>query len=118
MDQTLDVAIVGAGLSGLQAALCIQDAGLSYTILEARDRVGGKTWSVKRKDGKGVQELGAAWLNDTNQDRIWKLVQKFGLSTVIQATDGNVTFQDNNKDAHCFPYGEMPKVCLIFGSGA
>lgn len=55
--QSVDVAIVGAGLSGLQAALDIQKAGHSFMILEARDRVGGKTLTVPRPDGKGNQEL-------------------------------------------------------------
>ena len=59
MPDIVDVIVVGAGLSGLQAALDLHEAGRSIVLLEARDRVGGKTNSVQREDGKGVQEVGA-----------------------------------------------------------
>lgn len=65
----VDVVVVGGGLSGLQAAHDVQRAGLSCVVLEARNRVGGKTWSQPTKDGSFV-DLGAAWINDSNQTKI------------------------------------------------
>ena len=63
----VDVVVVGAGLSGLKAACDMQRVGLSFLVVEARDRVGGKTWTVDPLgDGKCV-DLGAAWINDSNQ---------------------------------------------------
>lgn len=44
-----DVVVVGAGLSGLRAALKVQAAGLSCIVVEAIDRVGGKTLTVPSK---------------------------------------------------------------------
>jgi len=105
-----DVIIVGAGLSGLQAAHDIQKAGLSCIVLEARDRVGGKTWSVPLANGKGYVDIGAAWTNDTNQSHIYALTQKFGLQLVKQNTDGDCVFQDVDGATHAFPYGTSPKV--------
>jgi monoamine oxidase len=58
-------------LSGLQAALDVQKAGLSYVVREARDRVGGK----------GVVDLGAAWLNEVTQPQIYTLAKKYGIET-------------------------------------
>ncbi|KAE8376135.1 hypothetical protein BDV26DRAFT_305759 [Aspergillus bertholletiae] len=107
-DILLDVVVVGAGLSGLQAALTLQQAGRSVVILEARDRVGGKTNSILRSDGKGVQELGAAWLNDTNQNAVWEYVQRLGLKTVEQNTKGLVASEDADGNCHFFPFGGMP----------
>lgn len=106
----VDVLIVGAGLSGLQAALDLHAAGISVLILEARDRVGGKTYSVERSDGKGVQEMGAAWLNDTSQSNIWGYCKKLGLTPVVQNIQGSVASEDENGLCHLFSFGEMPKV--------
>ncbi|KAF7563566.1 hypothetical protein G7046_g587 [Stylonectria norvegica] len=109
MASIVDVIIVGAGLSGLQAAVDLHEAGRSIMILEARDRVGGKTNSVQRPDGLGVQELGAAWLNDTNQSNVWSYVERFGLTPVLQNTVGMVACEDLNGDCHMFPFGGVPK---------
>ena len=42
------VVVVGGGLAGLQTALACADAGLRVTLLEARPRLGGATWSTER----------------------------------------------------------------------
>ncbi|KAL6362896.1 hypothetical protein LRP88_02296 [Fusarium phalaenopsidis] len=75
-----DVVVVGAGFSGLQAALSAQKAGLSVAVVEARDRVGGKSWTVPLANGKGNADLGAAWVNDQLQPRIWSYIERFGLT--------------------------------------
>lgn len=109
-DSIFDVIIVGAGLSGLQAGLDLHEAGRSIIILEARDRVGGKTNSVQREDGKGMIELGAAWLNDSNQSHVWSYVQKFRLTPVLQNIEGSVASEDADGNCHMFPFGELPRV--------
>jgi monoamine oxidase len=58
---TVDVVVVGAGFAGLAAALDLHDAGAAVTILEARDRVGGRVHSV-RLDNDEIAELGAEWI--------------------------------------------------------
>ena len=107
-----DVIVIGAGLSGLQAAFSIQAAGYSVIILEARDLVGGKLWSTPRADGKGIQELGAAWINDSNQSHVWSYCQQFNLTPVIQNIKGSVACQDAQGNCHFFPFGELPNVSL------
>lgn len=108
--EVMDVAIIGAGLAGLSAAQEVLQAGLSCVVLEARDRVGGKTWSQPMEDGKGVIELGAAWINDVNQTKMIGLVRKFGLETIEQNTTGNCVLQNTDGSVSPFPYGELPKV--------
>ncbi|KAK0100714.1 hypothetical protein ONS95_007165 [Cadophora gregata] len=109
MSKFLDTVIIGAGLSGLQAALDLHSANRSFVILEARSRVGGKTNSVERSDGKGIQEFGAAWLNNTNQSHVWEYIKKFGLTPVVQNIDGLVAAEDVDGNCHMFPFGESPK---------
>lgn len=108
-----DVIVIGAGLSGLQAALDVQRAGLKCLVLEARDRVGGKTLSLRSTDTSGAprvkSELGAAWINDTNQSNMWKLAQEFGLKTYKQNVIGNVVVQDTDGALIRFRYGKAPK---------
>jgi hypothetical protein len=49
-----DYCVVGAGFAGLTAALRLKQAGRSVALLEARDRVGGRTFTVTRDDGLWV----------------------------------------------------------------
>ena len=81
----VDVVVVGAGLAGLTAAREAQRAGATALVLEARDRVGGRTYSV---DARGVRiDLGAQWLGPT-QARMADLVAEFGIETFPTHHDG------------------------------
>lgn len=104
-----DVIVIGAGLSGLQAATELEAAGLNIVVLEAKDRVGGKTLSVSNGRG-GTVDVGAAWINDTTQKRMWVLAQKFGIDVVIQRAVGRDLQQQADGSVDLLPFGEI-KVC-------
>jgi monoamine oxidase len=74
-----DVAIVGAGLAGLAAARRLAAAGLDPLVVEARDRVGGRTLNHEIGDGK-VVEVGGQWVGPT-QRRMLALAQELGVDT-------------------------------------
>lgn len=80
------VVVIGAGLSGLSAARKLQDAGVSVLVLEARDRVGGRTLTREMSNGDRI-DLGAQWIGPT-QDRMFKLVKEMHLSTFPQYHEG------------------------------
>ena len=81
-----EVVVVGAGLAGLSAARTLMDAGVDVVVLEARDRVGGRTHSVVEDDGR-IIEYGGQWVGPT-QDRALGLIEEFGLDTFTQYSDG------------------------------
>lgn len=111
VEKIVDVVIVGAGLAGLAAATELQRAGHSFMILEARDRVGGKTWSQALLDGEqGVVDLGAAWINSTNQSKMYALAKKYGAEILEQNTTGKCVLQDADGNCSTFEYGDLPKV--------
>jgi monoamine oxidase len=82
----VDVVVVGAGFAGLTAARALADAGRSVAVLEARDRVGGRTCTEERL-GTWI-DLGGQWIGP-GQDRIVALVDELGFTTYPQREDGD-----------------------------
>jgi monoamine oxidase len=75
--RSADVAVVGAGISGLTAAWRLTQAGASVIVLEARDRVGGRMVRQEVEGGAYV-DLGGQWVGPT-QDRILALAGELGV---------------------------------------
>jgi len=90
-DRAADVAIVGAGLAGLAAARALRAEGRDVVVLEARDRVGGRTLNEPIGDGK-VVELGAQWVGPT-QDRVLALMDELGLESFPTHAEGENLFE-------------------------
>ncbi|PYI00440.1 amine oxidase [Aspergillus sclerotiicarbonarius CBS 121057] len=108
--EEVDVLVIGAGLSGLMAAETVLQAGHSCLVLEGRDRVGGKTWSCPLPSGDGVIDLGAAWINDSNQSMMIELARRAGADLIEQNTTGNCLLQREDGAITAFPYGQTPRI--------
>jgi monoamine oxidase len=86
---TLDLAIVGGGLSGLALARIAQSRGLSYRLFEARERFGG------RIDGFEGVDLGPSWFWPGHH-RMAALTNKLGVEVFEQWSAGDALYEDRS----------------------
>lgn len=88
---TCDVIVVGAGLGGLTAAADLEAYGLRVTVIEARDRVGGRTTGIEVAPGVRA-DGGAAYLGDRHTSLL-KLMAELGLTTTATEMEGAGVFR-------------------------
>lgn len=114
----VDYCVVGAGFAGLTAALRLKQAGRSVAVLEARDRVGGRTYTEVLADGSWV-DRGGAWIGP-GQDRIYALMNEFGVPSYKQYTDGKSMMVVDGKQhryAGTIPWTLSPWATMNLGIG-
>lgn len=87
-----DVIVIGGGMAGVTAARELDNAGLDYLVLEARDRYGGRLLT----DSETGFELGAAWLHEVPHNP---------LEAIVEKTPGVSAEYDDEKVALLFPDG-------------
>jgi monoamine oxidase len=93
-----DAVVVGAGLAGLSAAGDLAAAGHSVIVLEARDRVGGRTLNHPVGNGE-VVEIGGQWVGP-GQDRILARARSLGVRTFKTYTRGEQLFDYRGVQSH------------------
>ena len=79
-----DVLVVGAGVAGLAAAARLTRAGRHVTLIEARDRIGGRVHTVRPPGTKHPIELGAEFVHG-HANALWPLIREAGLRTDLVA---------------------------------
>ncbi|MEO0507990.1 MAG: FAD-dependent oxidoreductase [Bacteroidota bacterium] len=81
-----DAIVVGAGLSGLQAAILLEEAGMDVLVLEGRKRLGGRVYTLENIPGK--PEAAGEWIG-ANYARMINMVDKMGLKLFTPEQNNN-----------------------------
>jgi monoamine oxidase len=103
------VVIVGAGVAGLYAARELQRAGKDVVVVEARDRVGGRTLS-QELDGQRI-DLGGQWIG-ARHHRLKKLTAELGITTFPQHGTGTKILDRGDGTLRRFK-GFLPRIGLF-----
>lgn len=74
---SIDVAIIGAGAAGLGAAHALRGSGLSVIVLEARNRLGGRAWTVQASPGVTF-DVGCGWLHSAEKNSFVPIAHQLG----------------------------------------
>lgn len=74
---SVDVAIIGAGAAGLGAAHALAGSGLSVIVLEARNRLGGRAWTVQASP-EVIFDVGCGWLHSADKNSFVAIAQQLG----------------------------------------
>lgn len=101
--QNLPIAIIGGGLSGLYAAFLLEQRGIDYILLEARDRLGGRiavakssvdqnasSQSVDHEKSNDGFDLGPSWFWPEYQPQLSSLIEALDLPRFAQFEDGDM----------------------------
>lgn len=112
-DDTLNVLVIGAGAAGLAAGFEIQNAGHNVTVLEARDRIGGRVWSDRRDNQQSV-DLGAAWIHGINGNPAHELAQQQGLE--LTPTDYDNMVIKNHPDVSPLNSNDVSALTALLNS--
>ena len=78
----LDVVVIGGGFAGIAAARDLSEAGRSVVVLEARDRIGGRTW-WREIPGTGVMaEYGGMFFSQATQPNLAREIARYGVAVM------------------------------------
>ncbi len=100
-----DVVVIGAGPSGLSAAYELNKAGKSVAVLEARDRVGGRTWTDVM-DGATI-EIGGQWISP-DQTGLYSLINELGIETFERYKEGKSVYLTEEGEAIAYEGADFP----------
>lgn len=79
------VLVIGSGMAGLSAARILHDTGMQVTVLEARSRLGGRTWTDDSRLGVPC-DLGASWIHGADDNPLAEWAAALGLPLVTTPT--------------------------------
>ncbi len=91
------VIVIGAGLAGLSAARDLAAAGAQVTVLEARDRIGGRVWT-SRVWASLPMDLGASWIHGVDGNPLTALADQAGAARLVTRYDSALSMGDEGQE--------------------
>jgi monoamine oxidase len=91
------VLVLGAGMAGLGAARVLQDAGARVTVIEARDRIGGRAHTSHLWPDLPV-DMGASWIHGTKGNPMTALAKSQGLKLTPTDYKRSVTYDETGQE--------------------
>lgn len=104
-----DSIVIGAGMAGLTAARDLSTRGHSVLLLEARDRIGGRTYTTEAFGGQF--DLGGGYVHWT-QPAVWSELERHGLACIEPPLESEVYYQLADGKVHT---GEIEKTYGLVG---
>src|SRR6266481_4126731 len=102
-----DVIVIGGGVAGLAAASKLGGAGLSVSVLEARDRIGGRIFTQHDPECDAPIELGAEFIHGL-PPQIWQLLQASG--TEIAEVEGQSWCVSHQRLSPCSFFSQIDAI--------
>lgn len=132
--QDIPVIIVGGGLSGLYAAFLLEQKGIAYRLLEARDTLGGRIAVAKFSDAHATNDstdvdqaessaafdLGPSWFWPDYQTQLSTLIESLDLPRFVQFEDGDMIVERaaNQSPVRMQGYKSAPPSVRLIGGMA
>lgn len=98
-EQSRRVLVIGAGLAGLAAARTLTAQGFQVTVVEARDRIGGRIWTSTLWPDLPL-DLGASWIHGTDGNPLTALADQINTKRLVTSYDRSVMYQTDGQPLH------------------
>jgi len=114
--ESFDIIVVGGGIAGLTAAVVAHEAGARVLVLEADEHIGGRIQCVTDElTGRAIADLGPTWVWPLYQPVVARWVQRLGVETFAQFSDGDGVLDGWSREVERVPLPEQDGIRRIVG---